>query len=131
MCATTKYVSEVAMSIGTAPRKIPDRPPITNMETNPSAHNIGVAKLILPSQVVASQEKTLIPVGTAISSVVIIIGIRSQGAIPATNMVSPDREAQDQDRDQREGHQPVAENRLARHRRDHLRGDPEARGIMM
>ena len=35
---------------------------------------------------VASQEKTLIPVGTAISSVVIIIGTRSQVAMPETNM---------------------------------------------
>ncbi len=35
---------------------------------------------------VASQEKTLIPVGTAIRSVVIIIGMRSHDAIPETNM---------------------------------------------
>ncbi len=42
--------------------------------------------MIFPSQVVASHEKTLIPVGTAIRSVVTIIGIRSQGAMPATNM---------------------------------------------
>src|SRR5438445_11774865 len=47
---------------------------------------MGVEKLSFPSQIVASQEKTLIPVGTAISSVVIIIGTRSHGAIPETNM---------------------------------------------
>src|SRR5438094_930271 len=86
MCATTKYVSEVAMSIGTAPSMIPERPPITNMETNPSANNIGVVRWMRPSQVVANHEKTLIPVGTAIRSVVTIIGTRSQVAMPETNM---------------------------------------------
>src|ERR687896_519248 len=86
MWATTKYVSDVWMSIGTAPRKIPDSPPITNIETNPSAHNIGVVRWMRPSQVVASHEKTLIPVGTAIRSVVIIIGTRSHDAMPETNM---------------------------------------------
>jgi hypothetical protein len=35
---------------------------------------------------VASHEKTLIPVGTAIMSVVIIIGTRNHGAMPETNM---------------------------------------------
>ena len=126
MCATMKYVSEVWMSIGTAPSKIPERPPITNIDTKPSAHNIGVDKFSRPSQVVASQEKTLIPVGTAISSVVIIIGTRSHEAMPGDeHVVRPDREAEHEDRAQRERHQPVAEDRLARHDRDHLGGDPE------
>ena len=52
----------------------------------PTANSIGVVKWIRPSQIVASQEKILIPVGTAISSVVTIIGTRSQLAMPATNM---------------------------------------------
>ena len=39
-----------------------------------------------PRQRVATHEKILIPVGTAIRSVVIIIGTRSQSAMPATNM---------------------------------------------
>src|SRR4051795_8680195 len=86
MCATTKYVSETWMSIGTAAREIPESPPITNMETKPSANSIGVAKLSLPSHKVASHEKTLIPVGTAITTDVTIIGTRSQGAMPETNM---------------------------------------------
>src|SRR6266508_6538567 len=86
MCATMKYESEVWMSIGTAPSMIPDSPPMTNIETKPSANSIGVDKFSRPSQVVASQEKTLIPVGTAIRSVVTIIGTRSQGAMPETNM---------------------------------------------
>ena len=39
-----------------------------------------------PRQSVAIHENTLIPVGMAIRSVVIIIGTRSQSAMPATNM---------------------------------------------
>ena len=39
-----------------------------------------------PSNSVPSQEKILIPVGTAISSVVIIIGTRSHANMPETNM---------------------------------------------
>src|SRR4029453_11869060 len=74
------------IAAATPPRRSPDRPPITNIVTKPIAQSIGVVTWIRPSQVVASQEKTLIPVGTAISSVVIIIGTRSQFAIPETNM---------------------------------------------
>ena len=65
---------------------MPESPPITNIEMKPSANSIGVVKRSRPSHIVASQEKTLIPVGTAISSVVTIIGTRSHGAMPATNM---------------------------------------------
>ena len=86
MCATMKYVSEAAMSIGTDARKMPERPPSTNIERKPSANSIGVRKWSLPSHIVASQEKTLIPVGTAMIIDVTIIGTRSQGAMPATNM---------------------------------------------
>ena len=53
---------------------------------NPSAKSIGVLRWIFPSHSVASHENTLMPVGTAIRRVEIIIGIRSQSAIPATNM---------------------------------------------
>src|SRR6266540_7194925 len=56
------------------------------METKPTAQSNGVEKLSFPSQIVANQENTLMPVGTAIMRVVIIIGTRSQGAIPETNM---------------------------------------------
>ena len=53
---------------------------------NPTAQSMGVLKWMRPPHIVANQEKTLIPVGTAISRVVSIIGTRSQGAMPATNM---------------------------------------------
>ncbi len=39
-----------------------------------------------PRQSVAIHEKILMPVGIAMRSVVIIIGTRSQSAMPATNM---------------------------------------------
>ena len=64
----------------------PDSPPMTNIDRKPSANSIGVLKWSFPSQIVASQLKTLIPVGTAISSVVTIIGTRSHDAMPLTNM---------------------------------------------
>jgi hypothetical protein len=43
-------------------------------------------KWIRPSHNVAHQEKTLIPVGTAMITDVTIIGTRSHGAMPETNM---------------------------------------------
>ena len=62
-------------------------PPITNVTMNPSANSIDVfSRCSFESNRVASQEKILIPVGTAISSVVIIIGTRSQLNMPETNM---------------------------------------------
>ena len=43
-------------------------------------------KWSFPSHIVASQLKILIPVGTAIRSVVIIIGTRSHDDMPLVNM---------------------------------------------
>ena len=81
-----KYVSVTWMSIGTAPSMTPDRPPITNIERKPSANSIGVRKWSFPSHIVASQLKIFTPVGTAMRSVVIIIGTRSHDDMPLTNM---------------------------------------------
>src|SRR3978361_2078149 len=86
MCATMKYVSDTWMSIGTAASMIPERPPITNIEMNPTANSNGGGKRTFPSHMVASQEKTFTPVGTAITIEVTIIGTRSHEAMPATNM---------------------------------------------
>ncbi len=47
---------------------------------------MGVLKCSFPFHMVASQENTFIPVGTAITIEVTIIGTRSQDAMPATNM---------------------------------------------
>src|ERR687890_1501386 len=86
MCATTKYVSETWMSTGTTARTIPEMPPSVNIVMNPSANSIGVVMWMTPRHNVASHEKILIPVGTAISIVVIIIGTRSHECMPETNM---------------------------------------------
>ena len=88
---------------------------------------MGVLKWIRPSQSVASQLNILMPVGTAIRSVVTIIGIRSHGRHAGDeHVVRPDGEPEHEDRDERHRHQPVAEDRLAGEDRDHLGDDPEA-----
>ena len=75
------------MSSGIIPSITPEMPPITNVTRNPSANNIDVDSMCnLESKSVPSHEKIFIPVGTAISSVVIIIGTRSQANMPETNM---------------------------------------------
>lgn len=47
-------------------RTIPVRPPMVNKKINPRAHNRGASHLITPPCMVASQLKTLTPVGMAI-----------------------------------------------------------------
>ena len=75
------------MSSGTIPSITPEIPPITNVTMKPSENSIAVDLMCsTESNSVASQEKILIPVGTAIRSVVIIIGTRSQLNMPETNM---------------------------------------------
>ena len=74
------------MSTGIVPSITPERPPITNVQRNPIAKSIGVLRWIFPSQRVPSHENTFTPVGMAMIIVVIIIGTRSQGAMPLTNM---------------------------------------------
>lgn len=46
-------------------RMMPVRPPIVNRKIKPRAHSIGGSHLIVPPCKVASQLKTLIPVGMA------------------------------------------------------------------
>ena len=114
------------MSIGTTASQTPERPPITNVNRNPSAHSIGVARLITPRHSVATQENTLMPVGTAISIVVIMIGTRSHRLHAGDeHVVRPHREAEHADRDRRERQRAVAEDRLARHHGYDLADDPE------
>src|SRR5918997_6109243 len=86
MWATMKYVSDTWMSNGTTASMIPLTPPSVNIVMKPSANSIGVRRWITPRHSVASQEKILMPVGTAISIVVIIMGTRIQLCIPDTNM---------------------------------------------
>src|SRR3954469_11991480 len=86
MCATTKYVSDTWMSTGITASTTPEIPPSVNIVMKPSANSIGVVRWITPLHSVASQEKILMPVGTAISIVVSIIGTRSHENMPDTNM---------------------------------------------
>jgi hypothetical protein len=74
------------MSNGTTASMMPLIPPRVNIVMKPSAKSSGVRMWITPRQSVASQEKILMPVGTAMSIVVIIMGIRSQLCMPDTNM---------------------------------------------
>ena len=61
-----KYVSWMKMSTGVAAMKMPDRPPMMNIDTNDRANSIGVVNWILPPQIVPSQLKTFIALGSAI-----------------------------------------------------------------
>ena len=74
------------MSTGIAASMMPLSPPRVNIVMKPSANSIGVDNSITPRHSVASHEKILMPVGTAISIVVIIIGTRSHVHMPDTNM---------------------------------------------
>ena len=59
----------------------PVTPPKVNKNIKPIAHNIGVLKLIEPPHIVAIQEKTLIPVGTAI----IIVAAKKYALVSVSN----------------------------------------------
>lgn len=53
------------MSSDELARTIPVKPPIVNKKINPRAHSMGGSHLIVPPCKVASQLKTLMPVGMA------------------------------------------------------------------
>src|SRR6266849_2250176 len=89
MCATMNCVSWSGMSTGVAAMKIPDKPPMVNMETNPMAFSIGTWKRMLPRQIVPSQLNTLIAEGTAMSSVETMNVDPRVGFMPLMNMWWP------------------------------------------
>src|SRR5436305_14744695 len=86
MWAKMKYVFETWRSNGTMASITPEIPPRVNMVRKPRAKSIGVSRWRTPRQSVASHEKILIPVGTAMIEVVIIIGTRIQAWTPAVDM---------------------------------------------
>jgi hypothetical protein len=61
-------------------------PPIRNIDTKPIANQSEVVMSSLPPQMVAVQPNTLMPVGTAITIVVIMKNIRSQAGVPLVNI---------------------------------------------
>src|SRR5438067_12001363 len=78
------------MSNGTIASITPLIPPRVNVVRKPSANSIGVSRCSTPRQRVASQEKILMPVGTAMIAVVTAIGMRIQVAIAEANTLGAD-----------------------------------------
>jgi len=74
------------MSNGTIASITPLIPPSVNVVRKPSATASACPGAAPPRHRVASHEKILIPVGTAMIAVVIAIGMRIQAAIPEVNM---------------------------------------------
>ncbi len=77
------------MSTGVDAMKMPDSPPITNIDTKARAFSIGVVKWMLPPHSVPSQLKVLIAEGTAMTIVVIMKVMPSAGFMPLWNMWWP------------------------------------------
>lgn len=65
---------------------MPVRPPTVNKKIKPRAHKSGVSHLIAPPCRVASQLKTLTPVGIAIIIVADVKYARVSTSIPTVNM---------------------------------------------
>ena len=69
--------------------KMPDKPPITNIETKERENSIGVVNSIFPPQIVPSQLNTLTADGNAIIMVETMKVIPNMGFIPETNIWCP------------------------------------------
>src|SRR5579863_7243144 len=74
------------MSTGVAAMKMPESPPMMNMETNEIAHRVGTSNRMEPLQRVPSQLKTLIELGSAIIMVAIMNAVPRSGFMPDWNM---------------------------------------------
>src|SRR5688572_27671918 len=74
------------MSTGVAAMKMPDRPPMMNIDTNDSAQSVGTSKRIDPRQIVPSQLKTLMELGSAIIIVDTMKAVARSGCMPEMNM---------------------------------------------
>src|SRR5688572_24458606 len=77
------------ISTGVAAMKMPDSPPMMNIDTNDNANNIGVVNWILAPQIVPNQLKTLIALGSAMNIVATMNVMPSTGFMPETNMWWP------------------------------------------
>src|ERR1044072_7262026 len=77
------------MSNGVEAMKMPDRPPIMNIDTNDSACSIGVSRRMSAFQSVPSHLNALIALGTAMTIVVIMNVDPSSGFMPLMNMWWP------------------------------------------
>ena len=77
------------MSTGVEAMKIPLRPPITNIATNPTAWSIGTWKRMFPRHIVPIQLNTLMADGTAMIMVDIMNVMPNVGFMPLWNMWWP------------------------------------------
>src|SRR5688572_10132473 len=89
MWATMKYVSWMKMSTGVEAMKMPDSPPMTNIDTKASALSIGTVNWMRPPHRVPSQLNVLMAEGTAMIMVVIMNDMPRAGFMPLTNMWWP------------------------------------------
>lgn len=67
-------------------RTIPVRPPMVKRKINPRAHSMGGSHLMVPPCSVASQLKTLIPVGMAMIMVADVKYARVSTSMPTVNI---------------------------------------------
>src|SRR3989442_8449245 len=83
---TTRYVSGGGWAGGIGAGKTRLIPPMTNIVTKPIAKSIGALSSIAPPHIVAIQLKILMPLGTAIASVITMNGRRAEIEMPVVNM---------------------------------------------
>ena len=74
------------MSTGVAAMKIPERPPMMNIDTNDSAKSIEVVNWMRPPQTVPSQLKVFTALGSAIIIVDTMKVMPRAGFMPDMNM---------------------------------------------
>src|SRR3990172_1784280 len=74
------------MSTGVAAMKMPESPPMMNIDTNDSANSMGVVKRMFPPHTVPSQLKVLMALGSATSIVETMNVMPRAGFMPETNM---------------------------------------------
>ncbi|MCY1376822.1 hypothetical protein D9M69_643410 [compost metagenome] len=74
------------MSIGATDRIRPVKPPMVNTKMKPTAHIIGVSKVIEPFHMVAIQLKIFTPVGTALNMVEYMKNSWPVTGMPVVNM---------------------------------------------
>ena len=77
-----KYVSWMKMSTGVAAMKMPDSPPMMNIDTNDRANSMAVVNWMLPPHTVPSQLKVLMALGKAIIIVETMNVMPSRGSCP-------------------------------------------------
>ncbi len=73
-------------STGVAAMKIPDKPPMMNIDTNDKANSMGVVNRMLPPQIVPSQLNVFTALGRAIIMVDTMNVIPRTGFMPETNI---------------------------------------------